>query len=126
MTDQEMVKWLQDCKELLERKIERDATRIKKLVEERNHWSGVAGREGVCMTCSGPNGAPEPYGCTDCLNTGYCGEYHNTMADLEAKLAKAVAALRLVVTAKGLTDPVEYGYDTIGYARATLAELEGK
>lgn len=42
----------------------------------------------------------------------------------EAKLAKAVEALRLVVTAKGLTDPTEYGYDTIGSARAVLAELE--
>lgn len=50
----------------------------------------------------------------------------NTVADLEAKLAKAVKALRLVVTAKGLTDPTEYGYDAIVSARTTLAELKGE
>lgn len=42
----------------------------------------------------------------------------------EGKLEKAVEALRLVVTAKGLTDPTEYGYDAIVSARAILAELE--
>jgi hypothetical protein len=46
--------------------------------------------------------------------------------EAEAKLAKAVAALRYVVSAKGLTDPTEYGYDAIKRARAVLAELEGK
>lgn len=44
----------------------------------------------------------------------------------EAKLAKAVEALRWVVSAKGLTDPLEYGYDAIKRARAVLAELEEK
>lgn len=44
--------------------------------------------------------------------------------DAEAKLAKAAAALRWVVNAKGLTDPTEYGYSAIKHARATLAELE--
>ena len=43
--------------------------------------------------------------------------------EAEAKLAKAIDALRLVVTAKGLTDPTEYGYETIVFARAVLAEL---
>ena len=42
----------------------------------------------------------------------------------EAKLAKAVEALRNVVSAKGLTDPTEYGYDAIKRARAALEELE--
>ena len=67
---------------------------MKELEKERDHWIDVAGREGVCMSCSGPRGAPEPYGCTDCFNTGYCGERHNTVADLEAKLAKTVGALK--------------------------------
>jgi hypothetical protein len=43
----------------------------------------------------------------------------------EAKLAKAAEALRFVVSAKGLTDPTEYGYEAIKQARATLAEIEG-
>jgi exoribonuclease II len=42
----------------------------------------------------------------------------------EAKLAKAVQALRWVVSAKGLTDPTEYGYSAIKNARALLAEME--
>jgi hypothetical protein len=69
------------------------ADRIEALTKERDHWKDVAGREGVCMTCSGPYGAPEPYGCSDCFNTGYCGEHHNTVAALDAKLAKAVELL---------------------------------
>jgi hypothetical protein len=44
--------------------------------------------------------------------------------NMEVKLAKAVAALRDVVSAKGLTDPTEYGYDAIKRARAVLEELE--
>ena len=43
--------------------------------------------------------------------------------ELSAKLAKAMGALRLVVTAKGLTDPIEHGYETIVFARAVLSEL---
>ncbi len=44
--------------------------------------------------------------------------------NMEAKLTKAVKALRDVVSAKGLTDPIEYGYDAIKRARAVLEELE--
>jgi hypothetical protein len=44
----------------------------------------------------------------------------------EAKLFKAVEALRFVVSAKGLTDPTEYGYEAIKQARATLAEIAGE
>lgn len=44
--------------------------------------------------------------------------------DAEVKIAKAVHALRLVVTAKGLTDPIEHGYENIVFARAVLEELE--
>jgi hypothetical protein len=43
---------------------------------------------------------------------------------LEAKLEKAMAALRYVVSVKGLTDPIEHGYDAVKFARAVLAELE--
>jgi hypothetical protein len=42
----------------------------------------------------------------------------------EAKLAKAMEALRYVVSVKGLTDPIEHGYDAIKFARAVLAKLE--
>ena len=66
----------------------------EELEKERDHWQGVAGRQGVCMTCHGPRGAPEPYGCSDCLNTGYCGEWHNQMQELREKLAKAVELLK--------------------------------
>lgn len=77
------------------------ADRIEQLATERDTWQKEAMRQNAIL--------------------------HNVMMDAakaEAKLAKAVEALRLVVTAKGLTDPIEYGYDTIVYARAVLAELE--
>jgi len=48
------------------------------------------------------------------------------MEALEAKLAKAVSALRYVVSAKGLTDPTEYGYEAIKHARIALAEIKGE
>ena len=94
------------------------ADRIEALIAERDHWSGVARREGVCMTCCGPRGAPEPYGCSDCLNTGYCGEYHNTVADLEDKLAKAVEALERI---EG-----QAFRKARATARTTLAEIKGE
>jgi len=52
-------------------------------------------------------------------------ERHDLKVDaLEAKLAKAMAALRWVVNAKGLTDPTEYGYGAIKHARSILSEIE--
>jgi hypothetical protein len=107
------------------------ADRIKELSKERDHWKDVAGREGVCMTCGGPYGAPEPYGCSDCFNTGYCGEHHNTVADLEAKLAKAVEALEFYAT-QDVTYPnvgtvTFHGSDDNGrHARTALAEIKGE
>lgn len=102
--------------------------RIEAMIAERDHWSDVAGREGVCMTCRGPNGAPEPYGCTDCLNTGYCGEHHNTVADLEGKLAKAVEALELCPPDKPQLTDAEFraAVNTWWklYAHATLADIK--
>jgi hypothetical protein len=32
-------------------------------------WKEVARKAGVCMSCA--LGTPEPYGCVDCLNTGW-------------------------------------------------------
>ena len=89
----------------------------EELEKERDHWKDVAGREGVCMACRGPRGAFDPYGCTDCLNTGYCGEHHSTVAELEAKLAKAVEFAEIVE--KCGNGPL---WDL---ARATIAELTG-
>src|SRR6478609_11624779 len=48
---------------------EEAARQIKILKDQRNAWQKVAGQAGVCMTCA--MGAPEPYGCTDCLNSGW-------------------------------------------------------
>ena len=50
--------------------------------------------------------------------------HDNKMEELEAKLARAVEGLRYVVSAKGLTDPTEYGYEAIKHARIVLAEIE--
>lgn len=94
---------------------------IEALIAERDHWSGVALREGVCMTCRGPRGAPESYGCSDCLNTGYCGEHHNTVADLGAKLAKAVEALEYYAV-----EAMPWDADDSLIARAALAEIKGE
>jgi hypothetical protein len=43
----------------------------------------------------------------------------------DPRVQALVEALRFVVSAKGLTDPTEYGYEAIKQARATLAEIEG-
>ena len=50
----------------------------------------------------------------------------NALKALTDQLAKAVEALRFVVSAKGLTDPTEYGYEAIKQARTALAEIEGE
>jgi hypothetical protein len=98
---------------------------VAELERERDHWQDVAGREGVCMACRGPRGAPEPYGCSDCLNTGYCGEWHNEMGELREKLAKAVEALRLIEADCDADYPPSHL--AIKYAaRSTLAEIEGE
>jgi len=81
----------------------------EELEKERDHWQDVAGREGVCMACRGPRGAPEPYGCSDCLNTGYCGEWHNEMQELREERE------RLALAICG-------GEDAPGYANAQTVE----
>ena len=82
---------------------------VAELERERDHWQDVAGREGVCMTCRGPRGAPETYGCPDCLNTGYCGEWHNEMQELREERE------RLALAICG-------GEDAPGYANAQTVE----
>ncbi len=82
---------------------------VAELKRERDHWQDVAGREGVCMACRGPRGAPEPYGCSDCLNTGYCGEWHNEMHELREERE------RLALAICG-------GEDAPGYANAQTVE----
>ena len=62
-----------------------EETKNRTLTAERDHWAKAARYAGICMTCQGPNGAPEPYGCTDCLNTGWSSEYHNEVASLTAE-----------------------------------------
>ena len=44
----------------------------------------------------------------------------------DPRVQALVEALRFVVSAKGLTDPTEYGYEAIKQARAALAEIEGE
>lgn len=78
------------------------AARVAKLEAERDHWKGVAQRLGACMTCSGPAGAPEPYGCTDCLNTGFSGEYHTAIADLKDENSALAAAACVLPPGEGL------------------------
>ena len=52
--------------------------------------------------------------------------FEEDAGQLRAKLDKAVAALRYVVSAKGLTDPTECGYEAIKHARIALAEIKGE
>lgn len=50
-------------------RIEAQDKEIKELRRERDAWIEVCQHASICMTCA--LGAPEPYGCTDCLNTGW-------------------------------------------------------
>lgn len=47
------------------------AEAVKNLQAELIAWRNVARRAGICMSCA--LGAHEPFGCTDCLNTGWNG-----------------------------------------------------
>jgi len=47
------------------------AEAVKNLQAELTAWKNVAQRAGICMSCA--LGAVEPFGCTDCLNTGWAG-----------------------------------------------------
>jgi hypothetical protein len=44
---------------------------VGNLQKELNAWQQLAKRSGICMSCV--MGAPEPFCCTDCLNTGWVG-----------------------------------------------------
>lgn len=50
---------------------EEAARQLKILKEQRNAWQKVAGQAGICMACA--MGAPDTFGCSDCLNTGWDG-----------------------------------------------------
>lgn len=39
--------------------------------EKAREWKEAARRSGICMACA--LGTPEPYGCAECLNTGWAG-----------------------------------------------------
>ncbi len=102
MTDEELIKALRDADAYNLKHYVRDplhtpaADRIEELVKERDDAEWV-----------------------EVLRKTY-----QRAKEAEAKLAKAVAALWMVVTAKGLTDPLEDGYETIVFARSVLAELD--
>ena len=52
---------------------------------------GTCRSAGICMSCL--YGSPEPYGCTDCLNTGWDGgDPHEQIRILEARVAELEAA----------------------------------
>lgn len=44
---------------------------VRNLQTELAAWRNVAQKSGICMSCA--LGAHEPFGCTDCLNTGWTG-----------------------------------------------------
>ncbi|RWM90049.1 MAG: hypothetical protein EOR84_22840 [Mesorhizobium sp.] len=53
------------------------------LKRERDAYKAACERAGVCMTCVVQ--APEPYGCSDCLNTGWSeGDPYERIKQLEA------------------------------------------
>lgn len=47
------------------------AEAVRNLQTELTTWKNIAQRAGICMSCA--LGAPEPFGCVDCLNTGWTG-----------------------------------------------------
>ncbi|MCW2275109.1 hypothetical protein GJ654_10270 [Rhodoblastus acidophilus] len=65
------------------------------LQRERNAYKAACERAGVCMTCVVQ--APEPYGCSDCLNTGWAqGEPVAPLARRAAASDGLLEALRMV------------------------------
>lgn len=60
-----------DARQSAAKFIEALAIQLAEHRAEIESWKGVARSAGVCMTCA--LGAPEYFGCTDCLNTGWEG-----------------------------------------------------
>jgi hypothetical protein len=95
--------------------------------DQRNAWQKVAGQAGVCMTCA--MGAPDPYGCTDCLNTGWeQGAPHGYMP-IPTEPQSTQAADRIEALEKALRK-ISKLYGNYGYAkdiaRAALAPKQDK
>jgi hypothetical protein len=42
---------------------------VQELMEQAKAWKDACRKAGICMSCA--LSAPEPFGCTDCLNTGW-------------------------------------------------------
>lgn len=87
---------------------------------ERDAYRSACKHAGVCMTCV--LGAPDTFGCTDCLNTGWDGgDPHAQLAAAEAKAARLETALRRAIALAEVmltNDPNE----TISDAGHTLLE----
>jgi len=47
------------------------AEAVEELMGEAKAWKEACRKAGICMSCA--TGAPEPFGCIDCLNTGWNG-----------------------------------------------------
>lgn len=47
------------------------AEAVRELMSEAKAWKEACRKAGICMSCA--LGAPEPFGCVDCLNTGWNG-----------------------------------------------------
>ena len=61
-----------------------------KAIEQRDAYKRACERAGVCMTCVVQ--APDPYGCSDCLNTGWeQGDPYERIKALEAVVKKTLA-----------------------------------
>jgi len=86
----------------------------------------ISGRAGdgrevdVCHVGNGPNG---PYNAQRIANVP---AMERLIAEQAARITELEGALERVVTAKGLTDPVDEGYYVIQQARAALAKKEGE
>ncbi|RWH52194.1 MAG: hypothetical protein E5V72_01995 [Mesorhizobium sp.] len=64
-------------------------------MSEVDAYKAACERAGVCMTCVVQ--APEPYGCSDCLNTGWQqGDPYERIKQLEEELAEISAAIGTV------------------------------
>ncbi|WP_353640786.1 hypothetical protein [Mesorhizobium sp. WSM2239] len=63
--------------------------RLVRVEQERDAYKKASEGAGVCMTCVIQ--APDPYGCSDCLNTGWFqGDPYERVKQLEAVVKKTL------------------------------------